>query len=43
MDEAITEELSFNHDEEVLPCKYFSEGLKQHEKITKHHVHHLHV
>ena len=41
MDEAITAELCFNHDADVLPCKSFSKGLKQHNKITKRCVHHL--
>ena len=42
MHEALTEDLCFNYDEDILPCESFSERLKQHDKITKHHVHHLH-
>ena len=42
MYEALTEDWCFNYDEDFLPFESFSEGLKQNEKITKHHAHHLH-
>ena len=42
MDEAITEDLNFDLDDDILPCVSFSEGLKQHDKVTKHCTHHFH-
>ena len=42
MHEALTENSFFNSDEEFLPCKCFSESLKQHEKIINKYVCHLH-
>ena len=42
MDEAITQDLNFDLDDDILPCVSFSEGLKQHDKVAKHHICHLH-
>ena len=42
MDEAITQDLNFDFDDDILPCISFSEGLKQHDKVTKHYTCHLH-
>ena len=42
MDEAITQDLNFDLEDDILPCVSFSEGLKQHDKATKHHIYHLH-
>jgi len=35
-DEAITQDLNFDLDDEILPCVPFSEGFKQCDKVTKH-------
>ena len=42
MDEAITQDLNSDLDDEILHCILFSEGLKQHDKVTKHCIYHLH-